>query len=239
MPQRSVTTTGVAGGGSLGGDHAEALARRGEREDVGLAVEGRAAAPSVGPQDVHPPGRRAPLRRAHALDAPWRSSGPTRTRCAVGELASGGEQELDALAGGDPADVEDDGRILGDAELAPQVGRLGRLARRLGKAVAAHVRPARRRTPHATTSSPLAARGDDDRRGTAGDAAVERRVERPLERHLAQPRPEHAERLEHVRDPARGAPRRRVPVVTGSRKPNTCTTSGRASRRERERAASA
>ena len=63
--------------------------------------------------------------------------------------------------------------------------------------------------PDAATSSRSMPDDDHDRGCTRGDAAVERGVERPLQRHLPQPRPEHAQRLEDVRDPAQARPRGR------------------------------
>ena len=53
---------------------------------------------------------------------------------------------------------------------------------------------------------PLPRRRDDHESGARRDAAGERRVERPLEPHLPQARPEHAHRLEDVGDPPRPAP---------------------------------
>ena len=53
----------------------------------------------------------------------------------------------------------------------------------------------------------LALRRDDHSSSAARDAAIERRVERALEHHLAQPWLEHAERLEDVRHACDPAPR--------------------------------
>ena len=52
----------------------------------------------------------------------------------------------------------------------------------------------------------FARRGDDHEAGARGDASRQRRVEHALEAHLAEPRPEHADRLEDVRDAAQAAP---------------------------------
>ena len=76
---------------------------------------------------------------------------------------------------------------------------------RVGEAVAprAHAIHRDAARPHMLC---LALELDDDRCGAAR-AAVERRVERALERHLAQARLEHAQRLEDVGDAAHARPR--------------------------------
>ena len=77
---------------------------------------------------------------------------------------------------------------------------------RLGEAVAANVHL---RGIHTARDDVVAfALGcDDDRSSAARHTAVERRVERALEQDLAEPRLEHPERLEDVRDARDPAPR--------------------------------
>ena len=123
------------------------------------------------------------------------------------QLAHCGEQMLDPLARRDAPDVEDERRVRRDAETGsdPHGVRPQPFGFRVGKAIAAHVHlvPGHAAGDH-VVSLPLRRR--DDRRRSTGDPAVERRVERPFQEHLAQARLEHAEWLENVRDASDAAP---------------------------------
>ena len=150
------------------------------------------------------------------------------------DLARRLEQVLDPFAGRDPADVED--RAARSSGM-PSCARRAPFERRGGAARGSRCReraPSPDRLRTRSTSSRLALGCDDDRSSAASHTAIERCVERALEHDLAQPRLEHAERLEDVRHAREPAPRGGA-VVTGSRKPNTCTTSGAVEPRERER----
>ena len=141
--------------GRLRRDHPEALARRGEHEDVRLGVQvarrlarspagcgsGRSSpcptAP-VGAPRRHRDGRQARRRRR----APPGISRAASSRCSI------------PLPAAILPDVEDRAaRSSGMPSCARRVAVRGR-AVRLGKAVAANVHLLRRSTPHATTSSP-------------------------------------------------------------------------------------
>ena len=132
----------------------------------------------------------------------------------VRQLAQRGQQVLDALSGRDAADVQEHRRVVRDAEIAREAPS-ARARQRLREAVPAHVDALARDDADATTSSRSMLEDDDDGGRTRRDAAVERRVERSLQRHLAQPRPEHPQRLEHVRDPLQARPRRPWPSSPG------------------------
>ena len=173
MPHRSVTTTGVAAAAASAAAMPKLSPADGRHSTSasGVKVEGRL-------------GRRAErvhaarcLRRAHLVDRAVTVVRPDEHEMDIGELACGGEQMFDALAGGDTPHVEDDRRSFGDAELAPQdAARSAGIDSGIGEAVAPY--------PHA--SSRHAARpdvlrltlgADDDGCRAARDPAVERRVE--------------------------------------------------------------
>ena len=141
---------------------------------------------------------------AERLRDPVAVVGPDQQEVGIRELLQRGHEVLDALPGGDPPDVEEHGRALRDAERGP-VGRLDLVRRR--ETVPAHVDPLARHHARRGHVLALEARGDDDGRRSGGHAAIERRVERLLQRHLPQPRAEHAQRLEHIGGPGEARPR--------------------------------
>ena len=173
------------------------------------AGRGRAAAPRVtGRMWTRPAVAASDCARCSERAVPCRSSGPGDDEVGIAESRRGGlEQVLDALACRDPADVEDERRVCGDAAAARASRRSRRGGRRARGSRCRARAPSRRSTPHAITRRASRSRRDDDRSSAARDAAVERRVERALEHHLAQPRLEHPERLEDVRDACEPAPR--------------------------------
>ena len=119
----------------------------------------------------------------------------------VGQPACRRDEVLDALLGRDPADVEHHRRpVRHDPGQRIGISRRGRL--REGIAAEAD---AGRIDAAGDDVVPLPRRRDDHELGARRDAAGERRVERPLEPHLPQARPEHAHRLEDVGDPPRPA----------------------------------
>ena len=125
----------------------------------------------------------------------------------VGQPASRRDEVLDALLGCDPADVEHDRRALRH-DPGERVG--VRRRRRLGEGVAAQA-DAGRVDAAGDDVVPLARRRDDHEPCARRDAAREGGVERPLQPHLAQTWPEHADRLEDVGDPPRAGTSRRRP----------------------------
>src|SRR5204863_5808900 len=80
---------------------------------------------------------------------------------------------------------------------------------RFGEAVSPH-RYALWRNPSGDDVVPFAFRPDDDSRRAAHDSAIERRVEPTLQTNLAQARPEHSERFEHIGHAPEPAPRVRA-----------------------------
>ncbi len=191
--------------GRFSGDHPEALARRGEHEDVRLRVQ-IARRLLAHRQGVDPAARRvvrlrSPQRLADTMTIVRPRDDDVRLR----NLAGGSEQMLDPFACRDPADVEDQRRGVGDIQLRTQCAVRARRVR-IGEAVAANMHL---RGIHAARDDvvALALGGDDDRSSAARDTSVERCVERTLEQDLAEPRLEHPERLEDVRDASDPAPR--------------------------------
>ena len=147
----------------------------------------------------------------------------------VRDLAGRLEQVLDPFAGRDPADVEDQRRGVGDAELRAQ-------SRRSQVAGCGSGKP----LPRTCTFAAIhAARDDvvaftlgcdDDRSRAARHAAVQRRVERALEQPPCAAAAGTCRAARRRTGRARSRHHAAVHVVTGSRKPNTCTTSGRCAR---------
>ena len=119
-----------------------------------------------------------------------------------GDTARGVEEVLDALLGGDPADVEDDRSSRRDDPLQRVDAGRGRRAR---ERVAADADPLGSDTARDDVVALLLRRDDDEPRASR-DAPCDRRVEGALERHLAKTRAEHPDRLEDVGDAPRAAP---------------------------------
>ena len=192
--------------GRFRGDHAEALARRGEHEDVRLRVE-VARRLLAHRQGVDPAARRVVrLRSPQRLADTVTVVGPRDDDVRLRQLARGREQVLDPFACRDPADVEDRAARRRGCSSCARRPPFELAAVRLGEAVAANVHL---RGIHAARDDvvALALGGDDDRSSAARDTSVERCVERTLEQDLAEPRLEHPERLEDVRDASDPAPR--------------------------------
>jgi len=112
-------------------------------------------------------------------------------------------EKLDALAARDPSDVQDEGGPLVEPEAGAQYatrrrGRNGKAVRADGDA------PRIDSGPDELRALDLGRR--DEQRGAAHDRCQHGRVERALERDLPEFRPEHAQRLQHVRDSPTTAP---------------------------------
>ena len=132
---------------------------------------------------------------------------PDEDEVRVLEPSRGGDQVLDPLPCGDPTDSEDERRVPRDTGRLTCGGRLSMWGRRLGEAVAAHDDALGGHAARDDVVS-LARGGDDDDGGARRNATRDGRVERSLQPYLPQPRPEHPQRLEDVRDPAGAAPER-------------------------------
>ena len=134
----------------------------------------------------------------------------------LGNPAGRFEQMLDSLSRGDPAHVQDDRRLRGNAQVPAQVAvTFSRHLAGIGETVASDVHL---RRPDAARDHGVAfpVRRHDDRSRTARDPAVQSRVQQSLQQHLPQSRLEHAERLEdvrHVRNAAPGSDSRRDRVA--------------------------
>ena len=97
------------------------------------------------------------------------------------------------------------GASSGNAQLAAQNAAARRHPLGIREAVAPDADAVRRMAARSDVAR-LALRADDDGGSATCHAPVERRVEPSLERHLSQPRLEHPQRLEDVRDPPGSSP---------------------------------
>ena len=153
-------------------------------------------------------GARVALRRVHELGRPVAIVRPGEDDVDGGQLAGHGQQVLDSLSGGDASHVENELRVCGKAEPLAQVGSSRRRSSGAGKPLPRTRIFSAPTSAQAATASPSRSRCDDHSRSAADDPAVERRVERALQQHLAQARLEHAERLEDVGHALEAAPGR-------------------------------
>src|SRR4051794_32824400 len=116
----------------------------------------------------------------------------------------GVDEQFEALAVRDPPDVEDERRLVADADELAEPAALA-----AGKSIREPVRPygdALLRNARVSVLAGLDPRCGDDSTRPAEDASEDSRVERALQRHLAVLRRHHAETLEHVRHAARCTP---------------------------------
>ena len=142
---------------------------------------------------------------------------------AVGQPPRGLEEVLDALLRGDPADVEHDGRA-GRDDARERVD--ARRRRRRGNALP-RTRTRAGSTPQATTSSRSRFGETTTSRAPRATPRATRRVERALQRAPSGAAGRNIPTGSKTYGTAARAAPAATPVVTGSRKPITCATSGR------------